>query len=568
MNLLRLLADGMRRILEAPMRFFQVLKYWRQQRLMAQLSTRVASRELEEAKGVTGFLRRLGRIVLFVLLLVLLALAFWGLYLLNDWLKLPQILGGPLPWLRPYWLPIIVVLFCVTFYLAIRLWGLLGPEKDANAFPDLDDAWAEAEASLVQAGINLRDVPLFLMVGKPFGSIDAIFSGSKITWLVRQVPLRVDAPFQVYAHRQAIFVALGEHSMLGKTLVQLSKATPSDQALPSSQESVFYDSPKTSSVLETAPAEPIDALATPNLLVEELSPRGMLAALDAGPRVSTLEERIAKQTQSRWEPLPPETVDLTRRRTNAMIRILSKYRRPYCTANGVLVVVPQTGLANSTDAGQIAAALESDLLAITKAGQTRCPAWLLVADLHTITGFDALFGSLDAERRLRLLGRDLPFQPDLPPAAVDDMVTTAIGSFLGSLSLLAQKLFILESVQSAAAQAILTNGKLFEMVEHLEQRRPGLEIVVRRIIHSSWEDGLYFGGFYLAATGTDPNADQAFLPGVMRLLVDHQNKVVWTDEAIEEEADYQRWAIFGYAAMAVFCLLLVALGYWRWQGVG
>jgi hypothetical protein len=37
---------------------------------------------------------------------------------------------------------------------------------------------------------------------------------------------------------------------------------------------------------------------------------------------------------------------------------------------------------------------------------------------------------------------------------------------------------------------------------------------------------------------------------------------------LEEEADYQRWAIFGYAAMAAFCALLIVLGYWRWQGVG
>jgi hypothetical protein len=567
MNLLRLLADAMRGLLEFPMRLIQGLKTWRQQRLMIQLSTRDVGKEVQEARGIKGFFKKLGKIFLIIVAFILLGLFFWGLYALSNYLDLPRMLGGPLPWLRPFWLPILVVLFGVTFWLALRLWGLLGPEKDTNAFPDLDAAWAEAEAALVQAGISVRDVPLFLMLGKPFGSIDAIFSSSKITWLVRQTPLRVDAPFQVYAHRQAIFVALGEHSVLGKVLEQLGKGLPGDEPLPTAKTSVFHDEPTTALEIASAPAL-VDPLATPNLLAEELAPRNRLASIDAGPRVPTLEERNAKQLQSRWQPLSPEAVDLTRRRTNAMIRIIAKYRRPFCAANGVLVVVPHNGLSNATDAGQIAAALDDDLRIVAKAGQTRCPSWLLVADLHTIPGFDALFRSLDQERRQRLLGRDLPFQPDLAADAVDAMATSAIASFLASLSLLAQKLFMLETSHAGAAQAILTNGKLFELIEHLEQRRAGLEIVIRRIIHGNAPDGLYFGGFYLAATGADPQSDQAFVPGVFRLMVDHQNKVAWTDEALEEEADYQRWAVFGYAAMGAFCLLLVVLGYWRWHGVG
>lgn len=570
MNLLRLLADAMRRILEAPMRFFQVLKYWRQQRLMTQLSTRVARKELEEAKGVTGFFRRLGKVILFILLILLVAVVFWSLYLLNDWLELPRILGGPFPWLRPYWLPILVVLFFVTLFLAVRLWRLLGPERDANAFADLEDAWAEVEATLVQAGIAIRDVPLFLVLGKPFGSIDALFSASKITWLVRQAPLRVDAPFQVYAHKQAIFVALGTESMLGKAIEQLGKSVPGDEALPTPQVSVFqYDAPVSAPTTATPQPTPgDDPLATPNLLAEEFSPRSAIASYESGPRVPTLEERTAHLSRSRWQPIAPEALDLARRRLGATIRILSQYRRPYCTANGALIVTPQGTLINAIDAGHVAAAIEEDLTIVAKAGQTRCPLRLLVADLHTIPGFDALFTALDADRRHRLLGQDFPLRPDLGADARDGMAASAIRSFTESLGLLAQKLFVLEATSAAAPQAFLTNSRLFDLVEHVEQRRAGLEIVVRRILNDPSGDGLYFGGFYFGATGTDPGADQAFVPGVFRLLIDHQNKVQWTDEALEEEADYQRWAVFGYAAMGAFCLLLIALGYWRWHGVG
>ncbi len=570
MGFLRLLADLMRGFFEYPHRFVTGIKAWRRQRLQLQLTTSDLRVEADEARGVKGFFRKLGKIVLLILVLFLLVAVLWVLYWLNDYFDLPRILGGPLPWLRPFWLPILVLLVIGTFIFAIRLWRLLGPEKEANAFPELDAAWMEAESALVQAGINLREVPLFLMLGKPIGAVDAIFSASKITWLVRQVPLRVDAPFQVYAHRQAIFVALGEQSTLGQVLVQLARNVPADVPVPTNkvQSSVFEDMPVPAAEAIAAPAPAADPLASPNLLAEELTPRNVLQSLEQSERVPTLEEISTRQVQPRWKPLPPETLDLACRKLNSMVRILAKYRRPFCAVNGTLLLVPNDGLTNPTDAGQIASAIEDDLHILAKAGQTRCPAWLLVTDLHTVPGFDALFSSLDQERRQRLLGRDLPFQPDLGPEAIDAMVATATESFLGSLSQLTQKLFLIETMQIPAPQAISTNGKLFEMVEHLEQRRAGLDLVVRRIIHQQSPTGLYFGGFYLAATGVDPLIDQAFVPGVFRVMIDHQNKVKWTDEALEEEADFQRWAIFGYSAMAVFCLLLIVLGYWRWQGVG
>ncbi len=569
MGFLQLIADFMRMLLEFPMRLIQGVRNWRSQRMMIQLSAKDLTKEAEEAKGIKGFFKKLGKIILIIFAIVLLALFFWLLYFLNDYFDLPRVLGGPLPWLRRFWLPILVVLFVGTFYLAIRLWGLLGPEKDTNAFPDLEFSWLEVQAALAQAGINLREAPLFLMLGKPNGAVDAIFSGSKITWLVRQVPLRADAPFQVYAHRQAIFVALGDLSVLGKVLDQLAKNVPADVPLPKAQTSVFEDMPAPAAASITAPPKPDDPLASPNLLAEEFVPRSAaLSAFDAGERIATLEEKTARLTQPRWKSMPPETLDLARRRLTSMVRIIAKYRRPFCAVNGTIVLVPQDGLMNATDAGQIAAAIEDDLHILNKAGQTRCPAWLLVTDLHTVPGFDALYNSLDQERRQRLLGRDLPFQPDLSSEAADAMVASAVESFLGSLSQLTQKLFLLETMQVPAPLAIATNGKLFELVEHLEQRRAGFELVVRRILHQQTPGGLYFGGFYLAATGVDPHAEQAFVPGVFRVMLDHQNKVMWTDDALAEEADFQRWSMFGYAAMAVFCLLLVVLGYWRWHGVG
>src|SRR4051812_24479589 len=101
MGFLRLLADFMRGFFELPFRFLKGLKAWRQQRLMLQLSTKDIGKEVEEAKGIKRFFRRLGKIFLWTIALVLLGLIFWLLWYLNSYFDLPRVLGGPLPWLRP-----------------------------------------------------------------------------------------------------------------------------------------------------------------------------------------------------------------------------------------------------------------------------------------------------------------------------------------------------------------------------------------------------------------------------------------------------------------------------------
>jgi hypothetical protein len=568
MNFIRLIADFMRGFLNFPMRVIQGMRAWRQQRLNLQIGMRDVGREAEEARGIKKFLQRLGKVFLFTLLVVILCLVFWGLYYLNDYFDLPRILGGPLPWLRPFWLPILVTLFVGTLWLAIRLWGLLGPERDASAFPDIELAWAEAEAALVQAGVKLRDTPLYFVLGKPNGSIDAVFAASRITWLVRQTPMRVDAPLQVYANKQAIFVAFTDNSLLGKVLTQLASNAPSDVPMPEAPASVFELDMEPAAAAEFKIAPPADPLATPNLLAEERSLRDVLAGIDPGERMLSLEERTEKLIQSRWRPMSEEALALAGRRLHAAVRVVSRARRPYCSANGVLLVVPHDALMNSTDANEVAGAADEDLQIVLKAGQTRCPTWLLIADMHTVPGFDALFAALDNERRQRLVGRDFPLNPDIEPAATPMIANMSIASFLSALSILAERLFTLESSQSAPGAAFITNGKLFELSESLRQRKAGLEILLRRILQCQTEGGIYFGGFYVGATGADPNVNQAFVSGLFRRMLDNQSKVTWTDEALEEETDYQRWATFGYASMAAFCAALIALGYWRWMGVG
>ena len=75
-----------------------------------------------------------------------------------------------------------------------------------------------------------------------------------------------------------------------------------------------------------------------------------------------------------------------------------------------------------------------------------------------------------------------------------------------------------------------------------------------------------FGGCYFAATGRDPLSQQAFVAGVFPLLIENQNYVSWTTEALVEDASYRRWCVYGYAGLGLLSAGLVSGAYFFWPG--
>src|SRR5205807_2466832 len=84
------------------------------------------------------------------------------------------------------------------------LWDLLGAEEESS-FPDIDEAWDQAVRALSREGISLNDVPLFVVLGKPVGTEEALFTASGLNLSVRGAPHR-DAPVRVYGNRDGVYV--------------------------------------------------------------------------------------------------------------------------------------------------------------------------------------------------------------------------------------------------------------------------------------------------------------------------------------------------------------------------
>jgi type VI protein secretion system component VasK len=259
-------------------------------------------------------------------------------------------------------------------------------------------------------------------------------------------------------------------------------------------------------------------------------------------------------------------MDKYQRRLRFLARRIGRERAPYCPLNGVLLLVPFDALETDEDASQIATLCRTDLQVLHDSARVRCPALVLVTDLETAPGYEALSACLDADRRTRLFGQELPLLPDLKTEELPRMVTTGLRHFGDALTHWLFRLFEVEkSASDPATERIAANSRLFELLGATRQREAGLERVLTRILAADPPLEFMVGGFYLAATGANPMRDQAFVPGVFQQLVQNQNAVSWTDEALVEEADYQRWTTYGYAALAIFCIVVAVIIYGRWQ---
>jgi hypothetical protein len=508
---------------------------------------------------------------------------------------LERVLGGPWPALRPFWLPLLFFLFCLACLLGRWLWRLLGPEREATVFGDIDQAWAEARAALVQAGIDLTAVPLFLVLGRSASHLAALFAASRMTFLVRQAPLRSGAPLQVWANRQGIFVAAFGASLLGRQAELLFAPEGSGPEEPLSNGPTHYvleepERPKTSEVSKTSeaghapppvpppapPADPALGLSSTDLLVEGESHSpvpGSGRTTGSSPVESPQSTPAVPEVPPTPRPRPSvlrktEEVESCEQRLRFLCRRIVRDRRPYCPLNGLLLLLPLDGLETEKDASHLATVCQHDLEVVRQAGRTGCPVYVLVPDLDRVPGFDSLARALTDEGRQRLLGRDFPLLPDIKEENLPRMVEGGMRSFFQAFAGLVFRLFQVEGAEDQSLATVAGNTRLYELLGSLQAHWKGLEWVLTRLITTEGSRSFRLGGCFLGATGDDPDRSQAFVPGVFRLLVENQNAVAWTGEALAEEADYRRWTFYGYAALACFSIVVLLVGYWRWQQVG
>ncbi len=236
-------------------------------------------------------------------------------------------------------------------------------------------------------------------------------------------------------------------------------------------------------------------------------------------------------------------------RLQHLCRLIRRDRKPYCPINGVLVLVPHAALEDDISASQTGTACRYDLQVIRQTLEVQCPVFALVCDMERSEGFRQFLLRLPARHNISRLGQRFPLYPDVDEQEIPRLVDTGTSWMANALlPSLVYNLFRLESPGGAgrgrevgADESLRENTQLYDFLWEMRDQRRRLSRLLTRGLLMDVPRAFYFGGVYLAGTGQNLSA---FIPGVFLRLLQSQNFLSWTTEALATERRYRWWAWF------------------------
>jgi hypothetical protein len=240
--------------------------------------------------------------------------------------------------------------------------------------------------------------------------------------------------------------------------------------------------------------------------------------------------------------------------------------------NGVLVLVPWAAAETDETARNGATVLAAELAGVRAEFRQRYPTFAMVTDLETADGFAEFRGGFLPDMLRQRLGQKLPLVPEFKSRSslAGDPAAGLVADAARWIGLSVVPSFILrflslESRDPRQTEALvaLHNRRLYTLMRAVFDRGPRLGTILADGVPAvGGEDELselpLFGGCYLTATGDKPR-DQAFVPGAFAKLVEAQDRVAWSPDALDEDTRLKRLALAGWAATAGLAAL-VAVG--------
>jgi hypothetical protein len=517
---------------------------------------RVVGLLIPVGKGVRPFSPAvLWTIHVLVVLLVLVGLYFLGLYLqLERWI----------PNIRPrelarMWLPLMVLLLYLMGWIGWAVWKVLMSGEEVQAYPDIEQAWTEAVQTLDKAGISLRDVPLYLVVGRTEAPEASLFETARLELTVKQTP-RGDAPLHVYATRDAVYVTCARISLLGQYAATL--ALEGLEEWPKSYEAMTADEPAAATgTLIPGVTERKTLSSSEEDLVAEGRPG---SALERRAKRRALNLRLPDLRRDR------AAVEESASRLKYLCQLIARDRQPFCPVNGLILLVPFGSTDSDEEARQATEICQRDLATLRQGLKMRCPMFALLVDAETTWGFYEFVSRHKPESKLQRLGQRFPLATDLSPADLREQVDGSVQWMCTHLVPdWVLHLFQVESNPDRQAQIVQGNVRLFRLLEVFHRRQTQLASILKNVVVTGEEtpgqeaEPWLFGGLYLAATGADREHEQAFVRGVLDRLNETQEFVAWTAKTVRDEETNRGQAKMGYIALAGLWVVALLLLVWR-----
>ena len=455
----------------------------------------------------------------------------------------------PHPILGRIWLPLFGLCMYVLLWLGWWLYRVLSLDVGAeeSEFPDIDRAWAQAMEALGRADIRLDSTPLFLVLGWNSGSEESLFQAGGIKAKVNQVP-RDDKeeikPLHVTADPDGIWLTCPGTSLL-------SQQNPAIVGQDSGEGTLATMAQPSADPYSTLALEQLQGLRREDILesAKDLLPEGRGSAK---PIRGNDRQRFAA-------------------RLRHLCRLIKRDRLGFCPINGILVLLPISAADPKNRPEDTAEACRADLTEAFGVLRMRCPVLVMVPDLERLEGFEELIQRLPEAQRGRRMGQRFPLVSDLSdgefPSKVESSVDWIVTNLFASM---VYSMFEVESSRGVdeVSEVLKGNQQLFRFLGRIRERCGRLARLVRQCLPNLPGDPLMFGGCYFAGTGDEPAVEQAFASGVFMRLIQEQDNVTWTGDAMQEDASFLRAArtakvvlglVIGLLLLAILVLVVVRL---------
>ncbi len=469
-------------------------------------------------------------------------------------------------WWRPGRIAILIALVIaipIVAYQALRLWL----EGEVSRFPDIDYAWQKGIAELARNGIDVQQVPMFLVVGSSgLAQEKSLFGATRLNFRVKEFP-EGPAALHWYANPEAIYICTTDIGQLSK-LAALGENVPLNSGPSSAPAPAAPAQGIRGTIMAGFEPAPPPAIMTSGVFTPPSAPapaaggdiRGTMM-VGGGVDVGAMVAAMAKNAIV----LEPHDALEQEHRLQYLCRLVKRARQPLCPLNGILTLLPygliQAGPREGIEVERVA---KSDLSTIRHEFKLRCPATAMVVGLHRESGFRELVRRVGLDRaKNQRFGKGSGLW--VPPIThqIEGVCVHACGAFED---------WVYALFREADALAKPGNTKLYSLLckirQNLQPRLAGILSGSFAEDPTSREsgDGLLFGGCYFAAAGESDDR-QAFAKGVLDKLLEQQEELEWTSDAIADDQRQRRIAMGLWGINAVLIMVLVGIVVYKMFGV-
>jgi hypothetical protein len=459
---------------------------------------------------------------------------------------------------------VLLVVIPVVVYYALKLW-LAG---DISPFEDIDMAWQAGIDQLERNGLDIAQVPIFLILGSSGEAQEkALFAASRLSLNLREVP-QGPAALHWYANPDAIYIVATNTSGLSRLAAVARAAGEEEKSRPAGFAPQPSAGPSIRGTIVAGGPEPgYGAMTQSGPLPGGPGPAPPPSAEIRGTMVASIRssESVGAQdagagASGRAITLRPEEAAEQDRRLEYLCSLIRRARQPICPLNGILTLLPFGLIQHGPREGiEIQRTLKRDLSTILRVGKVRCAVTALVVGIEEEAGFRELVRRVGRDRAaVQRFGKGFSVSNPPLPERLEALCAHACGAFEDWVYALFREKDSLSKPGNVKLYSLLCN------IRRNVQLRLGNILVAAfgsEPEHESQGEPLLFSGCYFAATGETEDR-QAFVKGVFDKLPEEQAELQWTEAGKTEDAKYESWAQVVSALDFLALASLVAIIVW------